>query len=141
MRSISVVALALLLTGCSAAAAAPRTTATVTEGQVHAMLTDMKIAVDTPRTAAGPVTFVVRNDGTVVHQLDIIRTDLAADRLPPNAADPALVDETGSAGKSGEIKPGEVESLIVVLPAGRYVLVCNIEGHYLAGMRLAFTVY
>ena len=141
MRALTLVALALLLAGCSAAAAPGAAVSIPAADQVHSTLTDMKIAVDRSRIAAGPVTFVVRNDGTVVHQLDIIRTDLAADRLPANAADPALVDETGIVGKSGQIKPAETKTLTVTLPAGHYVLVCNIEGHYLAGMRLAFTVY
>jgi uncharacterized cupredoxin-like copper-binding protein len=141
VRMIAAVALTLLLAGCSASAAAPRATAAApAAGQVNVALTEMKIVTDRASIAAGQVTFVVRNDGTVVHELEVLRTDLAADRIPASPADPAKADETGLRGMSGVLQPGERKTFTVALDAARYVLICDTEGHYLAGMSFAFTV-
>lgn len=37
-------------------------------------------------------------------------------------------------GSVNEIEPNKSASLIIDLPAGQYVLFCNIAGHYMAGM-------
>lgn len=98
---------------------------------------------------AGEVTFEATNEGPEdVHELVVIRTDLAPDALPTD--DNGAVDEAGEGieviGEIEEFPVGETESATFDLDAGAYVLICNIydededEAHYAVGMRTAFTV-
>ena len=107
---------------------------------VNATLTEMHISVDRASVAAGPITFVVKNNGTVVHEFDVIKTDVPQDKLPADPAQPGKVDETGNVGETGEINPGESQTFTITIPAGHYVIMCNEAGHYAAGMHLDFTV-
>ena len=43
-------------------------------------------------------------------------------------------------GEIGDLKPGEAKDLKLKLSPGNYVLLCNIAGHYMAGMQAPFTV-
>ncbi len=89
------------------------------------------------KIAAGKVTFRVRNDGSITHELVVVRTDMAAGAL---ASGGGRADETGSAGESGDLTAGASANLSLNLPAGHYVLLCNLPGHYAGGMRTDFTV-
>ena len=135
MRKLKLVAMlaiaAALVVGCSGAAKG---------GTVNATLTEMKIVLDRTSIPAGPITFVVKNNGTMEHELVVIQTDLAEDKLPPDVEEPGKVDETGNVGETGEVKPGESKSFTITIPAGHYVIMCNEPGHYAAGMHLTFTV-
>ena len=106
---------------------------------VGVMLNEMTIATDSPSVPAGLVAFGVQNAGTVTHELVVIRTDTAFDKLPPGD-EAGKVSETGSQGESGDIAAGRWSSFLLTLAPGKYVLICNEPGHYTAGMRLAFTV-
>ena len=100
---------------------------------------------------AGPITFRVRNAGTMEHEMIVLKTDTPFDQLPvADAGDPPApvktgankVDEANNVGETGDpnLKPGETRTFTVTLAAGKYVLVCNLAGHYQMGMRAAFTV-
>ena len=134
MRKLKFVAMlaiaAALVVGCSGAKG----------GTVNATLTEMKIVLDRTSIPAGPVTFVVKNNGTMEHELVVIQTDVAEDKLPPDVEEPGKVDETGNVGETGEVKPGESKTFTITIPAGHYVIMCNEVGHYAAGMHLTFTV-
>lgn len=89
---------------------------------------------------AGEITFEVHNEGIILHNLVIIRTDLAADSLPSLVG---LVDEEAAGEKIGEIEeflPDVVEVASFTLKPGRYVLICNLRGHYDSGMFAELTV-
>jgi uncharacterized cupredoxin-like copper-binding protein len=148
MRNLKILAMvaiaATLAIGCSAAAA-PATqpaaaAARVSGGTINATLTDMKIAVDHTTISAGPVTFVVKNAGAVLHELVVIQTDVAQDKMVMGTETVGKMDETGNVGETGDVAAGESKTFTVNLPAGRYVLMCNEVGHYDAGMHMAFTV-
>ena len=140
MRSLKVLAMigiaAALVTGCSAAAS----TTPAQGGTIKATLTDMKIAVDKSSVAAGPVTFAVKNSGAVVHELVVIKTDVAQDKLAADADEVGKMDETGNVGETGDMQISESKTFTVTLGAGHYVLMCNEIGHYGSGMHMAFTV-
>jgi uncharacterized cupredoxin-like copper-binding protein len=109
-------------------------------GVVNATLTEMKIALDRTSVPAGPITFNVKNAGTVEHELVVLRTNLAQDKIPADLEEPGKMDETGNLGETGEVPVGTSKSFTVTLPAGSYVLICNEVGHYAGGMHLPFTV-
>ena len=102
--------------------------------------------VATPASApAGNVTFTVKNTGTIDHEVVVLKTTTAFDKLPITTFDnePNRVDESSSVGETGDppLKPGETRSFTVKdMAAGSYALVCNISKHYGLGMRAPFQV-
>jgi uncharacterized cupredoxin-like copper-binding protein/uncharacterized membrane protein len=102
----------------------------------------MGLVADPSTVAPGQVSFLVRNAGVMVHEMVVLP-------LPPGGAGSrtvgadGTVNEDGSLGEasatcaagSGEgIAPGSIGWVTLDLPAGRYELVCNLPGHYAAGM-------
>lgn len=85
---------------------------------------------------AGPATFKVRNDGTVVHEMVLIKTDKGA----ANLATGGEVDETGAVDEVADLPAGQEKDLSVTLEPGSYVLLCALPGHYEQGMYTDFTV-
>jgi uncharacterized cupredoxin-like copper-binding protein len=126
-----IVATALFLTACGSA-----------QNKVDVTLGIFKI--DMPSTIkAGQVTFHVSNsDSSDTHEFVIFKTDLAPGELPLDSSN--NVDENAqSLTKIDEIPdmaPGDVKDLIVALDPGSYVAICNLPGHYQAGMFTSFTV-
>ena len=49
-------------------------------------------------------------------------------------------DQVKSMGEVGELKPNESGGLDATLTPGTYILLCNVPGHYAAGMWTALTV-
>ncbi|MBI4260161.1 MAG: hypothetical protein HY658_06305 [Actinobacteria bacterium] len=88
---------------------------------------------------AGEVTFEVHNDGTVPHELVVVKSDLAPGALPVagGAVDEAQVEVIGEV---EEFEAGTIETGTFQLDAGSYVLFCNIAGHYEQGMSARLTV-
>jgi uncharacterized cupredoxin-like copper-binding protein len=106
---------------------------------VHATLKDDSIAIDPDSTAAGKISFDIRNDGTMTHEFEIFRTDLAPDVLP---TDGDVVDDGGlqAVEEVEDVAPGTSAQLNVDLSPGSYVMICNLPGHYSKGMHSGFTV-
>lgn len=130
---------AALLAACGSAAATPAAAAPGAGGTIKATLTDMKISVDRSSVPAGKVTFVVKNSGLVVHELVVLKTDVAQDKLA-KGDEPGKMDETGNVGETGDVVAGGSNTFSAVLPAGHYVLICNEIDHYMDGMHMTFTV-
>ena len=49
-------------------------------------------------------------------------------------------DKAGDKGEVSELDPGKSDTLTVDLTPGKYLLICNVPGHYGAGMWTEFTV-
>jgi uncharacterized cupredoxin-like copper-binding protein len=88
---------------------------------------------------AGKLEFSTKNAGSTPHELLVVKGDDAT-TLTKTAS--GVVDEAKypPLGRTKQIAPGSTEKLDVSLTAGKYVLFCNIAGHYDLGMRAAFTV-
>jgi uncharacterized cupredoxin-like copper-binding protein len=141
-RAALVAALAIvpLVAACGddsgqASNAAPKT--------IGVTLGDFDITPSTPVTKAGAVDFQIRNSSSVVaHELVVIRSDLPVSQLPVDAA--GALNEQGPGvtvvGQQGNIVAGAQVDLDVTLPAGNYVLVCNLADHFKRGMATTFTV-
>jgi uncharacterized cupredoxin-like copper-binding protein len=115
-------------------------TATQEQPTIEANLTDgFLIDISAATASAGAVAFEVANMGQLLHEMLIIRTDLAEDALPVDgvAADESQLEVVAG---TTELAPGHSQLLLTDLQAGAYVLICNIPGHYNAGMHRAFTV-
>ena len=101
---------------------------------------DMRVTLDRYSAPAGEVHFYVTNRGKLEHELVVIMTDLAADRLVANPDVPGKVQEQIHMGETGDVAGGRFNGLELQLGPGSYVIICNEIGHYTAGMRIAFTV-
>ncbi len=110
---------------------------------IQTYLTEFSIRAEPSSAKAGMVEFVAHNEGTVEHELVVVKTSLAPDQLPVGEDD--TVKEGGPVEVIGEIEPDELSpsataSTTLELQAGSYVLICNIPQHYSSGMRTAFNV-
>ena len=97
----------------------------------------MWIALSRAATVAhGKVTFNVTNVGSITHEFVVVRTDRPANGLGTGQR----VPEDGNVGETGDVPVGQRKSLSLKLKPGHYALICNIPGHYSAGMHTDFTV-
>lgn len=130
--SVALLGAMLALTACASQPAAAN--------RVAITLTDSGLKAEPATAAAGPVTFVVTNAGSVIHSFTVLKTTIAQDKVPADPADPSRVQEGGKAGTTGPVPAVQTKELTLDLRSGGYVLVCNEPGHYLVGMHAAFTV-
>ena len=105
---------------------------------VSEKLTEMKITGSASTVAAGKVTFNVTNNGNATHEMVVLQTPTAAGKLPTSSTGRA--DESGNIGETGDMKAGAVKKLTLNLKPGHYALICNLPGHYTAGMYTDLTV-
>ncbi len=91
---------------------------------------------------AGVVTFKVTNDSKdTIHEMIVMYLADPTKPLPYIDADKRVdEDKAGDKGEVSELDPGKSGSLTVNLKAGTYLLICNVAGHYDAGMWTTFTV-
>ena len=94
--------------------------------------------------SAGSMTFVAYGDGPSMHELNIAETNIDPKSLP-TSPDGTIDDQTEHAGfrhvaEAEGIDIGDHQALHVDLTPGTYVMYCNREGHYQAGMVKAFEV-
>lgn len=108
----------------------------------------MSVRTNPATVPAGQVSFVVRNTGVWIHELMVL--PLGPGQYPgqrPIGADNKVDESTtlGEAascggGDSHDIVPGATGWITLTLAPGRYELICNIAGHYWAGMYTELTV-
>jgi uncharacterized cupredoxin-like copper-binding protein len=116
--------------------------------EANVTLTDYELQAPA-RVGAGHVTFAARNKGTFIHEIALVKTDLAPDQLPRD--DEGLFDERGQGvqfvDEVEDIDPGTTAKLSVDLDRGSYVLLCNKpaesgdpQSHFQHGMYSKLTV-
>jgi uncharacterized cupredoxin-like copper-binding protein len=143
------VALFALVTACSSgesSQSADQSSAAAGGGEgttVDVTLTEFQVQLSTTDIPAGPVTFNVRNDGTVEHEFVVFKADDAEDALPTDDEGTEVDEDDPSLQSVGELEDVEVgssKSFDATLEAGDYVAICNVPGHYGSGMHIHFTV-
>ncbi|HEV8537248.1 MAG TPA: hypothetical protein VGR87_16205 [Candidatus Limnocylindria bacterium] len=131
---IALLAAAVLVASCAAQGeGAPA------GSQVVAELTDYKITVNVPSVKAGKVKIGVRNLANMEHSFEVLKTDLPHDKLPVDGAT-AKAKEDGKVGEIKSLPAGKSGALTIDFVPGKYVLICNVAGHYQLGMHTGFTV-
>ena len=85
---------------------------------------------------SGEITFVAINVGAIPHELLVIKTNTPSNSLPLKGAemDEGYAGEIMARINPEELGAGEYSQISTTLESGAYVLVCNIPGHYSAGM-------
>lgn len=152
---VGAAAAALLLAACSSnpepepteepteETSAPAPTETDGAGSMNVTEKDISVSLDPTEVPAGEVAFRITNEGPYsVHEFVVFKTNLAADALPVDSE--GAVDEEGKGvehqGEVEDIAVGATANLSLELDAGSYVALCNLPGHYTAGMTTGFTV-
>src|SRR6266540_657781 len=70
-----------------------------------------------------PTTITFNNQGTMEHEVVVLKTDTPAAQLKVGANHE--VSEDASVGEDSETKPGKTQSTTIDLKPGNYVIVCN----------------
>ena len=125
----------LVLASCAGHARTP------TGSAVAVTERDFSIRTSTATVPAGHVQFNVYSQGPATHEFIVVRTNLSADNLPI-ASDGLSVNED-ALDPVGEIHAVDIwttQTLDLTLAPGKYVFFCNLEGHYLGGMRGSIVV-
>lgn len=130
---MALIVLALVLSACGGqAATAP------SDAQLTVTMKEYSVTLSVPTVKAGSVKIAVKNDGGMAHDFDLIKTDVAFDKLP--------VDSDGKAKMDGLVKQvqnvavGKLTTVTADLGPGSYVIICNLPGHYSLGMRIGLKV-
>jgi uncharacterized cupredoxin-like copper-binding protein len=102
----------------------------------------MSIRLDQPTVKAGTVKFDVTNwSRSVLHEVLVVSVDNPTAPLPydyPQARVPE--DQVKVLGEGGDLQPNASATFDVMLAPGSYVLICNLPGHYAAGMAVPLSV-
>jgi uncharacterized cupredoxin-like copper-binding protein len=118
-------------------APAPSESPVATETDLTAEVKEWAISLSGASTAAGEVTFGLTNAGNIPHEFIVVRSDVDGEALLEQV-DPATsrLDEASldAIGEQPEFSPGETKVLTLDLEPGRYVVLCNIAGHFSSGM-------
>lgn len=111
--------------------------------------TAMFLSADKTAAEHGTVSFVAVNGGTLDHELMVLPLTDGETAGSQAIGSDLRIEETGAVGEAstscGEgpgqgILPGASSWVTLTLEPGRYELVCNLPGHYAAGMYAEFTV-
>lgn len=93
---------------------------------------------------AGATTIEAPNEGSVEHEMVIFKTNMDPGKLPTEAngeVDEEKMDKIAeSAGEIPDVEASETKSSQFKLTPGRYVMFCNLPGHYAGGMYGTLTV-
>jgi hypothetical protein len=112
------------------------------QGSSVISVTERDFAITAPKSLpAGEVVLRVRNMGPVAHELLVVR---APDGGMPISRDGLTVNEERvQRNEVGVLEPADaraVRDLRIRLTPGRYVLFCNMSGHFVGGMHRELVV-
>jgi len=96
----------------------------------------MGISTDVSTVKAGKIDFEVVNDSkSLVHEMLVIKVKDFEEALAYDSRDGKIVEnKTQDIGEVSELGPGKSGGLTVNLKPGKYMLVCNMPGHYKSHM-------
>jgi uncharacterized cupredoxin-like copper-binding protein len=104
----------------------------------------MFIHMSATTAPAGKVSFIVTNADTRKHEFVVLATKTPAADFPIVSfeGEANRIDEDAkgvtNVGETGDMEPGTTMLLTIDLAQGHYAVVCNLPGHYAAGMHEDF---
>ena len=134
-KAIPVAALAILL-GTIGTAYAGSTSSSPAAKTVKVTLSEFSVKLSTTAIPSGRVNFIVKNVGITTHEFEVAR-----DPGKPFSFKAHLkANVSESMGEVEDVDPGKTKRLTLNLPAGKYVGICNLPGHYKLGMSTRFRI-
>lgn len=103
-------------------------------------LDEYKLSPDVASARAGAVRLKGKNVGVTEHEVVVAASDLKPGNLPTSAGGDVDEDSLDVVGEVSETRPGKTGATTLDLKPGRYVMFCNVPGHYAAGMYGRLTV-
>lgn len=102
----------------------------------------MSIRIDRASIKAGSVTFEVTNwSRSVLHEMLIVSVEGPSSPLPYDyTAGRVPEEQVKLLGEVEDLEPNATKSIEVTLGAGSYLLICNLAGHFAAGMAAPLNV-
>ena len=102
----------------------------------------MSIRIDKASIKAGSVTFEVTNwSRSVLHEMLIVSVEGPSSPLPYDYTAGRVPEEQVKVlGEAEDLEPNATKSIEVTLGAGSYLLICNLAGHFAAGMAAPLNV-
>lgn len=138
---LSVFALTMLvapgLAGCSTSSSA------ATGARIDVAVRDFSITMSRRSVPAGTVRLHVTNQGPSTHEINVDLTRYAPDKLPLQRDGLTVAEDAKGLRRIDSIEQVNLDGtgdLTLELKPGRYVVWCNLEGHYLGGMHQVFDV-
>jgi uncharacterized cupredoxin-like copper-binding protein len=106
------------------------------------MMAMMAVRIDQPSVKAGTVTFDVTNWSTsVLHEMLIVSVTSPTAPLPYDYMQAKVPEEQVKVlGEVEDLQPNASKSFEAALSPGYYLLICNVPGHYAAGMAAPLSV-
>ena len=114
-------------------------------GSLTIGMSDYAFTPNDGTTNAGMVTISAPNQGQLPHELVLFKTNKSPVSLPTlsnGEVDDEGLEASGvdSPGEIEDVGPGETKSAALKLTPGKYVMICNLPGHYKQGMYGTLTV-
>ena len=134
------VATALAATVAVAQAADSSVASASSTAQLKFKLVEFKISPKAAKAKAGSVRFKARNVGVGEHELVVARTKRKPGKLPTSKNGSVKEGAINVIGEIFELPPGEAGKARLKLKPGKYVMFCNVPGHYAQGMYGKLTV-
>ncbi len=108
----------------------------------HGMMGMMSIRTDVSAVKAGKITFDVSNlSRSIVHEMIVVAVDNPNAPLPYDFNSGEVPEKQIKViGEIDDMEPNAEKTLELDLKPGSYLLICNLPGHYAAGMWTALTV-
>jgi uncharacterized cupredoxin-like copper-binding protein len=141
-RKIGIVAALLLLlpTGATPAPARDVTTVRVALTDISSAMgmgpAGVAVRINQPSVKAGTIHFDVTNwSQGMLHELLVVPVDNPQATLPYDYSKAQVAeDQVKVLGDTGELQPSASQTFDLTLAPGSYLLICNVPGHYAAGM-------
>ncbi len=102
--------------------------------RLRVKLDEYKLKPDIASVKAGAVRIQADNVGDGEHELVVAASDLKPAKLPTTGDGDVDEDALDVIGEIPEMPPGKTGTTTLDLPPGKYVMFCNVPGHYVAGM-------
>jgi uncharacterized cupredoxin-like copper-binding protein len=101
------------------------------------------IELDKGSVSAGQIRFEIKNTGKLEHEFVVMKTTSSPDSLPVaegEVVEDEVISSEADIVEAEGIGPGASTVLEANLRAGKYVIICNLTGHYEHGMLAGLTV-
>lgn len=106
------------------------------------MMGGMSLRTNTASVKAGKVTFDVTNlSRSIVHEMIVVAVENPNAPLPYDYSTGQIPEkQVKMLGETEEMEPNAEKTISLDLKPGNYLLICNVPGHYAAGMWTPLTV-